>query len=425
MRFAAWLVILTGTFVEADRVQSTQPQSASNFGKPPRNWVSSSAASGSRGTLTIESATGMDHSQRTRRTTLDTRGGAATKTTNVKLRVASSRAVVAPTAAPHPLLHTLKVGFYFALWYALNIVYNILNKKLLNVLPSPVTVGSIQFGVGCFYVLLVWALKLRPAPTLTSQGKAAVQKVGFWHCTGQLASMVSLGAGPVSFTHIVKALEPFFSAVVSALAFGTWMKPQVYATLLPVVGGVGYACLKERSFSWLAFYMAMGSNLAFALRAVLSKVAMSSGANVGTNISSTNVFAMVTLAAFVWSIPMALVTEGRSFGTLWNKALSQQSAADLCKALFVSGMFHYLNNEVMYLALGNVHPVTLAVGNTMKRVIIMVASVMVFQNEITPQAAVGSAIGIAGVLLYSLTKQYYEKLEAKRYDAIKQTRKKR
>jgi solute carrier family 35 protein E1 len=55
----------------------------------------------------------------------------------------------------------------------------------------------------------------------------------------------------------------------------------------------------------------------------------------------------------------------------------------------------------------------------------MVASVMVFQNEITPQAAVGSAIGIAGVLLYSLTKQYYEKLEAKRYDAIKQTRKKR
>ena len=39
----------------------------------------------------------------------------------------------------------------------------------------------------------------------------------------------------------------------------------------------------------------------------------------------------------------------------------------------------------------------------------MVASVMVFRNEITTQAAVGSAIGIGGVLLYSLTKQYYEK----------------
>jgi drug/metabolite transporter (DMT)-like permease len=63
----------------------------------------------------------------------------------------------------------------------------------------------------------------------------------------------------------------------------------------------------------------------------------------------------------------------------------------------------------MYLALDSVHPVTLAVGNTMKRIFIMVASVMVFRNEITTQAAIGSAIGIGGVLLYSLTKQHYEK----------------
>jgi solute carrier family 35 protein E1 len=65
----------------------------------------------------------------------------------------------------------------------------------------------------------------------------------------------------------------------------------------------------------------------------------------------------------------------------------------------------------MYLALSNVHPVTLAVGNTMKRVFIMVASVMVFHNHITVQAGIGSAVGISGVLLYSLTKQYYEALE--------------
>jgi solute carrier family 35 protein E1 len=75
---------------------------------------------------------------------------------------------------------------------------------------------------------------------------------------GQELSMMSLGAGPVSFTHIVKALEPFFSAVVSAVVFGKWMHPMVYATLIPVVGGVAYACLKERSFSWLAFWTAMG-----------------------------------------------------------------------------------------------------------------------------------------------------------------------
>jgi solute carrier family 35 protein E1 len=225
--------------------------------------------------------------------------------------------------------------------------------------------------------------------------------------------MMSLGAGPVSFTHIVKALEPFFSAMVSALLLGQWMPLPVYLTLLPVVGGVGYACLKERSFSWLAFGMAMLSNLSFALRAVLSKVAMTTAKEqteaTTANLTPPNVFGLVTLTAFMISVPLTVMGEGRNILPSLSRALEQQEAASLAQAVLLSGLFHYLNNEVMYLALGSVHPVTLAVGNTMKRVFIMVASVMVFRNVITTQAAVGSCVGIGGVLLYSLTKQYYEK----------------
>jgi solute carrier family 35, member E1 len=54
----------------------------------------------------------------------------------------------------------------------------------------------------------------------------------------------------------------------------------------------------------------------------------------------------------------------------------------------------------------------LAVGNTMKRVFIMVASVLVFRNPVSVQAGIGSSIGISGVLLYSLVKQRYEAIEA-------------
>lgn len=238
-------------------------------------------------------------------------------------------------------------------------------------------------------------------------------RVGLFHSLGQLATVLSLGAGPVSFTHIVKAMEPFFSAVVSGLFFNKWMSPQVYATLIPVVGGVGYACLKELSFSWLAFGAAMASNLFFALRAVMSKLALQSGKDTGSNLSSPNLFGLVTWAALFISIPIALIGEGREFMDLLSIALkSVESNAQFYRALFLSGLFHYLNNEVMYLALGSVHPVTLAVGNTMKRVFILVASVMVFRNPISGQAMIGSGVGIGGVLLYSLTKQYYESIEA-------------
>jgi solute carrier family 35 protein E1 len=242
--------------------------------------------------------------------------------------------------------------------------------------------------------------------------------------------MVSLGAGPVSFTHIVKAMEPFFSALVSALLSNKWMPWYVYATLLPVVGGVGYASYKETNFSWLAFGTAMGSNLAFALRAVLSKVAMTpkktaggvndnnnAAAMIGTALTPANVFGLVTCAAFWISIPLALIGEGSSLRSLWKAALTttagkfqgwwSPASLTLWRDIAISGFFHYMNNEVMYLALDNVHPVTLAVGNTMKRVFIMVAAVMFFQNTITFQSGLGAAVGIAGVLLYSLTLHHY------------------
>eukprot|EP00977_Amphora_coffeiformis_P013775 scaffold3677_cov206-Amphora_coffeaeformis.AAC.4 len=279
------------------------------------------------------------------------------------------------------------------------------------------TVGSVQLGVGALYAGTAWALGLRARPAVPAALQSNLRRVGLWHALGQLCTMMSLGAGPVSFTHIVKALEPFFSAMVSALLLGQWMPVPVYLTLLPVVGGVGYACLKERSFSWLAFGMAMLSNLSFALRAVLSKVAMTSsssssskgGQQVATNLTPPNVFGLVTITAFFISLPLAAVGEGPGLVASLKGALEQQSWPILARSVALSGLFHYLNNEVMYLALGSVHPITLAVGNTMKRVFIMVASVLVFKNVITSQAAVGSGIGIGGVLLYSLTKQYYEK----------------
>ncbi len=110
-------------------------------------------------------------------------------------------------AAAGGLMERLEIGGYFAAWYALNVVYNIVNKKVLNVLPAPLIVGSIQFGVGALYCAIVWFLKFRPCPTLTKDGTVAVASVGAYHMLGQLASMIALGAGPVSFTHIVKAVS--------------------------------------------------------------------------------------------------------------------------------------------------------------------------------------------------------------------------
>jgi solute carrier family 35, member E1 len=94
------------------------------------------------------------------------------------------------------------------------------------------------------------------------------------HTLGNLLTNVSLGMVAVSFTHTIKALEPLFSVVLSALFLGERADAWVIATLVPIIGGVAGASLSETSFNWTGFVSAMGSNVTFQSRNVFSKKLM-------------------------------------------------------------------------------------------------------------------------------------------------------
>lgn len=66
-------------------------------------------------------------------------------------------------------------------------------------------------------------------------------------------------------------MEPFFSVLLSYLFLGEAQSPLVIATLLPIVGGVAMASVSEVTFNWPGFLAAMGSNITFQSRNVLSK----------------------------------------------------------------------------------------------------------------------------------------------------------
>lgn len=420
----------------------------------------------------------------------------------------------------------------FALWYALNVAYNITNKWALENVHQfvgestshssalPFTIGCLQFGIGSLYACTIWMLGWRrPVPHAEELSRAATIIANYarklcWrtmrlarldqlspryyasmtspnnvpphtnieytpaktsdenrspssinirqtfhiavhHTLGQLCTVISLSASSISFTHVIKAMEPLFSALASRLVLGQKMDIRVHLSLLPVVGGVIMACAGSRDFSWISFCAGMCSNALFAMRGVVSKMAMegsskqrvsvlksnssddetmdneeSNGAiddvehnssnekerpNAPPTMSPSNLFAAVTCVSFFLSIPLALIFEGeilREIAHISAKdGVERENQNDNHQTILIyiatSGLFHYLNNEVMYLVLSNVHPITLAVGNTLKRVFIIIAGVLVFATPVTLQSAIGCVIGIGGVLLYSMMKQWY------------------
>lgn len=91
---------------------------------------------------------------------------------------------------------------------------------------------------------------------------------------------------------------------------------------------------------------------------------------------------------------------------LWQAAVRSgvYSESELLLRIVASGVSFYAYNEVSFYALDAVHPITHAVGNTIKRVILILFSVVRFGTPMTTQSIVGSTIAILGVLAYSVAK---------------------
>lgn len=303
----------------------------------------------------------------------------------------------------NPIMETLQTGTYFALWYFFNIGYNIYNKQALNALAFPWTIAALQMATGIFYFVPLWITGIRKAPKLSGSDLKTLFPIALCHTGVHVGAVIALGAGAVSFAHIVKASEPVVTCLLNAIFMGQILPLPVYLTLLPIIGGVAIASMKELSFTFLALASAMLSNVSSSARGVLSKKTMS-GKQIGENLDAQNLYAVLTAMSTLILLPLSYAIEGSGFysafkslvagGTFTNKSLSM--------LLALGGATYYAYNEVAFLALGKVNPVTHAVGNTIKRVVIIVASVIAFKTPMSTGSIIGSSVAIFGTLLYSL-----------------------
>ena len=124
---------------------------------------------------------------------------------------------------------SLRVAWYIFVWYFLNAVFAIVNKRTLGVFPHFWLLSWTQIGVGAAFATLMWRLRLIDLPERTSDGNGgfawnrdtlvALAPTSLLHLVAHCTACASYSLGGVSFFMLVKAAEPACSVLLTSVFF--------------------------------------------------------------------------------------------------------------------------------------------------------------------------------------------------------------
>lgn len=296
------------------------------------------------GTLAVASGSGLAPCARANRPALRLRGGESLHAaTLVAAKPPSSQGKLAVRGGSSGIDWQLMV--YFVGWYVGNYFYTLNNKLALKASGGakdgfPVTIGFLQMVIGSLYALFAWgAPDMRALPNVTPSDLMQILPVAACSAGAHLSSIMSMNLGAVSFAQIVKASEPAFAALIGVTLYGKSISQAKWLCLIPVIGGVCLASIKELDFSTWALIAACVANIFAAFRANENKKLMDTP-GLSNRIGSTgNQFALSTLLGTLTLFPFFLIFEAKRFGTFVELF---KSSKILSSNVLTSGLYFYL-----------------------------------------------------------------------------------
>ena len=182
-------------------------------------------------------------------------------------------------------------------------------------------------------------------------------------------------------------------------------------TLIPIVLGGVLSSGGDASFNFLGFGFVCISNICFALRSVLTKqlkqTYSGNAIQVFYEISKFGSIGVFFLALVVEILVLAFGDDSMLKFALFPTLLfpnSVMASMAFVKIMFMNGLTYAAYNQMSFLVLSLTTVVTHAVGNSLRRVVTIVASVYMFGNPISAQNAMGITLAVGGVIAYSISK---------------------
>jgi len=181
-----------------------------------------------------------------------------------------------------------------------------------------------------------------------------------------------------------------------------------WLALIPIIGGVALSSMADLSFTWIALASGCSASIFAAFRANENKKLMETDGFKERIGSVGNQYAMTTILAFIFAIPILIITEGAKFGEFITLFSSNPA---LRMNILLAGLWFYLYNELSTLTIKKTSALTMSVANTAKRVIVIIGVSIALRESLSPLKMIGCGIGIVGVFLYSVIDDLVLKLK--------------
>jgi solute carrier family 35, member E2 len=325
----------------------------------------------------------------------------------------------------------LAAAFWMGSWYFSSLVTLFINKILLSGLGVDVQIlGLCQIGTAALIGLIKVALFTRSELAKDATYIPPHTRTGFWRsmlmlgamrAIGVVLGLVSLSLVAVSFTETVKASAPLFTVLITYNLLGEETSLPVILSLFPVMVGLAVCAGTEQSFHIVGFLAALVNNGLDCCQNVFSKKLF----QMDSSLTPDHVNFFAAAAAFI--LQFMLLVPARGWGVFYlfpkssvhpdqqslksGSALSTDSGAhDTTSAsllLVTCLVFFYLQSVTALETMRLISPVSQSVANTLKRSLLIILSILYFENTITVMNGLGMLTVMGGVGLYSWAKNAY------------------